>query len=100
MSTFIKYLRLYLHTSAAAGPLRRPIGYLSQYGDILRVSFDEDYIADAQRPVLSQVYRGETEAQTQAILRAQRDLRVVRTDGHWPAYFVRPEQLVFSRVTA
>lgn len=88
MSTFIKYLRLYLHMPDVAGTVRRPIGYLSQYGDILRVSFDEDYIADAQRPVLSQVYRGETEAQTQAILRTQRDLRVVRTDGHWPAYFM------------
>ena len=46
MSTFIRYLRMYLHT---ADGQKRPIGYLSQYGDILRVSFDRDYIDDPQR---------------------------------------------------
>ena len=39
MSTAIRYLRLYLHRPAARGGGRRAIGYLSQYGDILRVSF-------------------------------------------------------------
>lgn len=83
MSTFIRYLRLYLH-----GPFgKRPIGYLSQYGDVLRVSFDEDYIQDPQRPTLSLSYRGGDEARTQAILRAMRDVRLVRNDGKWPAFF-------------
>jgi serine/threonine-protein kinase HipA len=52
MSTSIRYLRLYLHRpaladggtpgeSSAPASRREPIGYLSQYGDILRVSFDE-----------------------------------------------------------
>ena len=29
------------------------IGYLSAFGDILRVSFDDDYIQDENRPALS-----------------------------------------------
>ncbi|WP_288011630.1 HipA N-terminal domain-containing protein, partial [Diaphorobacter sp.] len=87
MSTAIRYLRLYLHRPAAQGGGRRGIGYLSQYGDILRVSFDEDYIADPQRPTLSLSYRGANEADTQQILRSARDARLVRTDGRWPAYF-------------
>jgi serine/threonine-protein kinase HipA len=37
MNTSIRYLRLYLHCPAQG---KRAIGYLSQYGDILRVSFD------------------------------------------------------------
>ncbi|MEO3692767.1 type II toxin-antitoxin system HipA family toxin [Roseateles paludis] len=86
--TAIKYLRLHLHVPVGGGSERRAIGYLSQYGDLMRVSFDEAYIADPQRPVLSQGYQGETEAQTQAILRAARDTRVARSDGHWPAYFM------------
>lgn len=82
-STSIKYLRLFLHVQGK----RRPIGYLSAYGDILRVSFEEDYIADHARPTLSMAYRGATEADTQAILRSSRDARVVGTGGHWPVYF-------------
>lgn len=84
MSTSIRYLRLFLH-SVKEG--KRPIGYLSQYGDILRVSFDKDYIEDPHRPVLSLGYRGTTEAETRAILSAARDVRLVRTDGRWPVYF-------------
>src|SRR5574337_551494 len=87
MGTAIRYLRLYLHRPAAQGGGRRGIGYLSQYGDILRMSFDEDYIADPQRPTLSLSYRGANEADTQQILRSARDARLVRTDGRWPAYF-------------
>ena len=86
MSTAIRYLRLFLHRPDLAGQ-RRGIGYLSQYGDILRVSFDEDYLHDPQRPTLSLGYRGETEAATQRILASARDARLVRTDGRWPAYF-------------
>lgn len=84
MSTPIKYLRLYLHTPDGT---KRAIGYLSAYGDILRVSFDDDYIQDAQRPALSLNYRGATEPDTRAILSAARDRRLTSNDGRWPAYF-------------
>lgn len=83
MTTSIRYLRMLLHTPQG----RRGIGYLSQYGDILRVSFDKDYIDDASRPTLSLIYQGANEAATRAILTATRDARVVRADGHWPVYF-------------
>ncbi|HVK93350.1 MAG TPA: HipA domain-containing protein [Noviherbaspirillum sp.] len=83
MSTAIRYLRLYLHSPQG----KRPIGYLSQYGDILRVSFDLDYIHDPQRPMLSLSYLGSTEDGTRQILSAARDVRLVRNDGKWPAYF-------------
>ena len=84
MSTFIRYLRMYLHT---ADGQKRPIGYLSQYGDILRVSFDRDYIDDPQRPTLSLSYKGVDDADTRAILSAARDARLTRSDGKWPSYF-------------
>lgn len=87
MSTSIRYLRLYMHQPASQGGRRRAIGYLSQYGDILRVSFEEGYIADSQRPLLSLSYQGANEADTQRILHAMRDARLVRTDGRWPVYF-------------
>lgn len=80
----IKYLRAYLHQPDGS---RRAIGYLSQYGDILRMSFDEDYIADARRPVLSLAYRGANETATREILASPQDVRLVRTDGRWPVYF-------------
>ena len=83
-NTGIRYLRMYLH---APDKGRRAIGYLSQYGDILRVSFDEAYIADPGRPTLSLAYRGADEAATRAILASARDTRVSRSDGHWPSYF-------------
>lgn len=66
---------------------RRPIGHLSQYGDILRASFDDNYVDDADRPLLSLVYRGPDEARTREILRAPRDQRLVRNDGRWPNWF-------------
>lgn len=87
MSTSIRYLRLYMHQPAAMGGGRRAVGYLSQYGDVLRVSFEGDYITDAQRPTLSLSYLGGNEADTQAILSSARDARLVRTDGRWPVYF-------------
>lgn len=80
----IKYLRAYLYMPDGT---RRAIGYLSQYGDILRMSFDEDYIADAQRPTLSLAYRGTNETATREILASPHDARLVRTDGRWPVYF-------------
>jgi serine/threonine-protein kinase HipA len=84
MTTAIRYLRLFLHVP---GRGKLPIGYLSQYGDILRVSFEDSYVSDPKRPTLSLSYRGDSEADTQAILRAVRDARVVRNDGHLPTYF-------------
>jgi serine/threonine-protein kinase HipA len=84
MSTSIRYLRMYLHLPDGT---RRAIGYLSQYGDILRASFDQAYIDDAERPALSLSYRGETENDTRQILAAPRDARLSRADGHWPIYF-------------
>lgn len=73
MSTFIRYLRMHLHCPEGR---KRPIGYLSQYGDILRVSFDRDYTEDRQRPTLSLNYQGGDDAATRAILSAAGALRV------------------------
>jgi serine/threonine-protein kinase HipA len=84
MSTSIRYLRMFMHLPTRD---RRHIGYLSQYGDILRVSFNADYIDDPNRPTLSLAYLGANEAATRAILSAPRDVRLVRSDGKWPAYF-------------
>ncbi|MDO8300371.1 type II toxin-antitoxin system HipA family toxin [Lacisediminimonas sp.] len=84
MTTSIRYLKMTLHCPSRG---RVPVGYLSQYGDVLRVSFDADYIEDPQRPTLSLCYRGSSEQQTREILSAMRDARVVRNDGRWPAYF-------------
>ena len=82
--TEIRYLRMSMHLPDGG---KRGIGYLSQYGDILRASFEADYIADPQRPTLTLALRGATEADTQAILGAARDVRLARSDSHWPSYF-------------
>ena len=82
--TEIRYLRMSLHLPGGG---KRGIGYLSQYGDILRASFDADYIVDPNRPTLTLALRGATEADTQAILAAARDVRLSRSDGRWPSYF-------------
>ncbi len=84
MTIAIRYLRLFLHLPTGE---RRPIGYLSRFGDIYRVSFDEGFIEDPSRPTLSLLFRGATEADTRAILRSARDARLVRSDGHWPTWF-------------
>ncbi|MBC7601790.1 MAG: HipA N-terminal domain-containing protein, partial [Ramlibacter sp.] len=84
MTTSIKYLRLYLHSPEGH---KEPIGYLSKYGDIMRVSFDEAYIANDKRLSLSLSLRGITDSQTQQILKAPRDERLVRNDGKWPIFF-------------
>ncbi|WP_050464266.1 type II toxin-antitoxin system HipA family toxin [Herbaspirillum autotrophicum] len=83
MTTEIRYLRLYLHTPAG----KQPIGYLSQYGDILRVSFEQSYISNPGRPTLSLSYQARTNAATVELLSAARDVRLVRNDGKWPSYF-------------
>lgn len=84
MSTSIRYVRLYMHTPDRK---KMPIGFLSAYGDLLRVSFEESYIADRKRPILSLAYLGNSEAETVAILRSERDIRVARSDGKLPVYF-------------
>lgn len=84
MSTAIRYLRMFMHSPAGAKTL---IGYLSQYGDILRVSFNEDYVNNLARPTVSLGYLGASEDATKAILTAPRDIRLSRSDGKWPAYF-------------
>jgi serine/threonine-protein kinase HipA len=83
MNTAIRYLRLYLYSPAG----RQAIGHLSQYGDILRVSFDESYIQDIDRPTLSLSYQGAQDSVTREILTSMRDTRIVRTDGRWPVFF-------------
>jgi serine/threonine-protein kinase HipA len=84
MSTAIRYLRIYLHTPTQG---KRGIGYLSAYGDLLRISFDTDYIQDNERPTLSQDYIGATPEETIQILSAIRDVRLARQDGKLPVYF-------------
>ncbi len=84
MTLSIRYLRLHLHLPSGE---RRAIGYLSRFGDYYRVSFDESYIEDPNRPTLSLSYRGASEETTREILRAPRDERLVRNDGHWPDWF-------------
>ena len=84
MSTFIRYLRLSLHTPTGE---KQAIGYLSQYGDILRMSFDESYVNDPRRPTLSMSLLGVDDAATRQILGATRDERLVRNDGRWPVFF-------------
>ncbi|NYT59615.1 HipA domain-containing protein [Alcaligenaceae bacterium] len=84
MNTSIKYLRMYLHLPTRE---KRAIGYLSQYGDILRVSFDEGYVNDPARPLLSLSYQGVDEASTREILTSMRDARLVRNDGRLPVFF-------------
>ncbi|PZQ00634.1 MAG: type II toxin-antitoxin system HipA family toxin [Variovorax paradoxus] len=84
MSTAIRYLRMHLHLPDRS---RRAIGYLSQYGDILRASFDADYIADPARPTLSLALRGAREEDTRAILAAPHDARLVQLGGRWPPWF-------------
>lgn len=84
MTATVRYLRLHLHLPDGG---RRAVGYLSRLGDYLRVSFDDDYVADPMRPTLSLQYRGATEEATRAILRATQDERLVRADGRWPTWF-------------
>lgn len=84
MTTSIRYLRMFLHSPGGA---KTPIGYLSQYGDILRVSFTDEYVNNINRPTLSLSYWGLNAADTKAILTAPRDFRLARSDGKWPSYF-------------
>ncbi|HEY9107435.1 MAG TPA: HipA domain-containing protein [Roseateles sp.] len=80
----ITMAQLLLHVPGSVQP--RPIGWLSQFGENLRVSFETDYIEDKTRPTLSQLYTGTDEGQTRAILRAIDDERLVRI-GKLPSFF-------------
>lgn len=80
----ITMAQVLLHTPDSQTP--RGIGWLSQFGENLRVSFESDYIQDPERPTLSQLYRGANESETTAILRAIDDERLVRI-GKLPSFF-------------
>lgn len=80
----ITMAQVLLHTPDSETP--RGIGWLSQFGENLRISFEPDYIDDAARPTLSQLYIGANERETQAILRAVDDERLVRI-GKLPSFF-------------
>ena len=67
--TEIRYLRLSLHLPGGG---KRGIGFLSQYGDILRASFDADYIADPKRPTLTLALRQGSPAYPPQLRRAAR----------------------------
>lgn len=79
----INFLRMYLHSPSGQ---RVPIGYVSQFGDTMRMSFDEDYASDPNRLTLSMLYTGATDDDTRKILLSQRDERLVRNDGRWPTF--------------
>jgi serine/threonine-protein kinase HipA len=83
-TTPVTMAQLLLHTPDAAEP--RAIGWLSEVGDNLRVSFAADYISDPARPTLSQQYRGADDAATRAILTDKADSRIVRIQ-RLPTYF-------------
>jgi serine/threonine-protein kinase HipA len=62
------------------------IGWLSQFGNNIRVSFAQEYIENPNRLTLSQVFIGGNETQTLEILRARDDERLVRI-ARLPGYF-------------
>ncbi|WP_404667067.1 type II toxin-antitoxin system HipA family toxin [Roseateles asaccharophilus] len=76
--------RLQLHTPQSVTP--RPIGWISQCGDVIRVTFDDDYISDRRRPTLSQSLRGASPAAEMSTLSSMTDKRLVRI-GKLPTFF-------------
>ena len=48
MSLSLRVLRLYLHSPDLQ---KIPIGYISSFGDLVRISFDENYISHPNRLV-------------------------------------------------
>jgi serine/threonine-protein kinase HipA len=79
----IQYLRMFLHSPQGG---RIHIGVASQYGDVMRMSFNESYINNPDRLTLSMQFQGVNDEQTQQILRSQRDVRLVCNNGRWPSY--------------
>lgn len=80
----ITMAELRLHVPQSSEP--ELIGWLSQVGDNIRVSFAPHYVSNPQRPTLSSLYRGASDEQTRAILTAVNDERLVRI-GRLPTYF-------------
>jgi len=80
----LTFAEVRLHTPDASEPTL--VGWLSRVGDNLRMSFAPGYVADASRPVLSQLYRGRGEPATRAIMSAINDSRLVRI-GKLPVFF-------------
>lgn len=80
----ITMAQLLLHTPGASQPTE--LGWMSTLGDNLRVSFAAAYVADRDRPTLSQLYTGANDAESRAILTARDDERLVRI-GKLPSYF-------------
>ncbi|CAN5481925.1 type II toxin-antitoxin system HipA family toxin [soil metagenome] len=75
-------VRLHLPSSTAS----QRVGWLSEVGDSLRLSFDPEYVGNAGRLTLSQLYRGATAQETVQILNAVNDERLVRVKL-LPAFF-------------
>ena len=80
----ITMAELRLHVPQSSEP--ELVGWLSQVGDNIRVSFSPQYVANPLRPTLSTLYKGANDEQTRAILTAVNDERLVRI-GRLPSYF-------------
>lgn len=76
--------QLLLHTPGRSTPTE--LGWLSTVGDNIRLSFEPAYVANPNRPTLSQLYRGANEGETRAILTARDDERLIRI-GRLPSFF-------------
>jgi len=84
MSLSLRVLRLYLHSPDLQ---KIPIGYISSFGDLVRISFDENYINHPNRLVVSQAYQAFKKGDSEAILRSEKDIRLVRNDAKLPVFF-------------
>ena len=86
----LRLTRILLHgansADASGGSSPKHIGWLSSFGEINRVQFTQEHIENAQRPVLSQVYVGQSDVETKAIMQARFDERVVKSIV-LPSYF-------------
>src|ERR1700712_4389024 len=83
-SDAVTMAQVVLHGPAGGAPAL--VGWISQAGDTLRVSFAPVYIDDPERLTLSQLYTGNDDRDTRQILGAINDERVVRI-GRLPSYF-------------
>ncbi len=84
MSMSVRLLRIYLHSPELQ---KIPIGYISSFGDLVRVSFDENYVNQTNRLSLSLAYQGFNKGDSEVILRSEKDIRLVRSDGKLPVFF-------------
>lgn len=83
-SDAITMAEIVLHGPSAKAPTL--VGWISQVGDVLRVSFAPDYVNDPARLTLSQLYTCNNDVDTRKILNAISDERLVRI-GKLPTYF-------------